>query len=103
MMTLQDTWSLSVEPRAFAEIVELPYWGRKLVSDPAEKPEGLARLDKKFSKAMYSLLYQHLGLTGAGRMKLGADRIDVPINGGHSVYVDYAGRSKFGGYEPVER
>jgi FkbM family methyltransferase len=101
-MTAQDTWTVSVEQRAFAEIVSLPYWAENLVSEPTKKPEGLARLGRKLSKFMYSLLYRRMGLQGPGLMVLGDGRVEVPINGGHSVYVDYAARSKFGGYEPVE-
>jgi FkbM family methyltransferase len=101
-MTSRDTWTVAVERRTFAEIVSLPFWAAKLVGDPTRKPEGMARFVRKLSRSMCALLYRRLGLSGPGVMRVGQDRVAVPINGGHSVYVDFAGRSRFGGYEPVE-
>ena len=101
-MAAQDTWTISVRRREFVKVAELPYWSRKLVGDPTKKPQGLGKGGIKIAKSVHSLLYRRLGLNSTGRLELGADSISVPINGGHSVYIDFASRSQFGGYEPVE-
>lgn len=101
-MEHQNAWTIPVEHRTFVEIRDLPYWARMLVGDPTQKPRGISRIGNKVAKSMYGLLYRRMGCRGSGRILLGGGDTQVSINGGNSVYVDFASRSAFGGYEPIE-
>lgn len=100
-----DAIAVAARPRRFASVNGLSPLAEALIYDPVAKPTGARRLRRKAARALFTLLHDRLGRPSAATLRLvlgdGTAR-EIGIDLRQSVYLDFAGRERFGGYEPAE-
>jgi FkbM family methyltransferase len=97
--------SIKVRPRQFIEDISLPLLSRARTYDPAHKPRGLKRLNRKLAQAADHIVHGWMNVPARGSLTvrkfdglLGTYQFDAH----QSAYLAFASRAFHGGYEPVE-